>query len=46
MMPSRGMGAIKASKRPKTIRRKDNPDVVSVYKRGGLSKAKKTLKRG
>lgn len=46
MMPSRGMGAIKSSKHPKTIRRKDNPDVVEVYKRGGLSKARKSLSRG
>lgn len=30
MRPSRGMGAIK-----KTIRRKDNPNAVSVYAKGG-----------
>jgi hypothetical protein len=37
MRPSRGMGAIKASKMPgkKTIRRKDNPDDVTVYAKGG-----------
>lgn len=37
MRPSRGMGAIRKSKMPKakTIRRKDNPDEVSVYFRGG-----------
>jgi len=37
MRPSRGMGAMKASKMPgkKTIRRKDNPDDVTVYAKGG-----------
>ena len=37
MRPSRGMGAMKASKMPKakTIRRKDNPDEVTVYAKGG-----------
>ena len=37
MRPSRGMGDIKASKMPKakTIRRKDNPDDVTVYAKGG-----------
>jgi len=37
MMASRGMGAIKASKMPKkkTIHRKDNPNDVSLYKKGG-----------
>lgn len=40
MRPSRGMGAMKASKMPgaKTIRRKDNPDDVTVYAKGGESK--------
>lgn len=40
MRPSRGMGAINPSKMPKakTIRRKDNPDKVTQYKEGGLSK--------
>ena len=40
MRPSRGMGAIKASKMPgaKTIRRKDNPDEVTVYAKGGKAK--------
>jgi hypothetical protein len=34
------MGCIKPSKMPKakTIRRKDNPDEVTQYKEGGLSK--------
>lgn len=38
MRPSRGMGAIRASKMPKakTIRRKDNPDKVTAFKKGGL----------
>lgn len=37
MRPSRGMGAIAPSKMPgkKTIKRKDNPDDVSMYAEGG-----------
>jgi hypothetical protein len=37
MMPSRGMGDISPSKMPgkKIIHRKDNPNDVEVYKRGG-----------
>jgi len=37
MMPSRGMGDISSSKMPgkKIIHRKDNPNDVEVYKRGG-----------
>ena len=37
MMASRGMGAINPDKMPskKTIRRKDNPDDVSLYAKGG-----------
>jgi hypothetical protein len=37
MRASRGMGAIAESKMPKakTITRKDDPNKVSVYKRGG-----------
>lgn len=37
MRASRGMGDMKASKMPgkKTIRRKDNPDEVQVYAKGG-----------
>jgi hypothetical protein len=37
MMASRGMGAISPDKMPsrKTIRRKDNPDDVSLYAEGG-----------
>ena len=37
MMPSRGMGAIRPSKMPeaKTITRKDDPNKVTVYKKGG-----------
>ena len=40
MRPSRGMGDIKASKMPtgKTVRRKDNPDDVTVYAKGGNTK--------
>ena len=37
MRPSRGMGAISPSKMPKakTIKRKDNPDDVTMYAKGG-----------
>lgn len=37
MRASRGMGDIKASKMPKakTVVRKDNPNDVEVYKKGG-----------
>jgi hypothetical protein len=37
MRASRGMGAILPSKMPKgkTIQRKDNPDAVEYYKKGG-----------
>jgi hypothetical protein len=37
MRPSRGMGVISPSKMPKakTIRRKDNPNKVTLYKEGG-----------
>lgn len=37
MIASRGMGDINPSKMPgrKTIRRKDNPDDVSLYAKGG-----------
>jgi hypothetical protein len=39
MMASRGMGDINPSKMPgkKTIHRKDNPNDVSVYKKGGMA---------
>lgn len=38
MMASRGMGAISPSKMPqaKTIKRKDDPEDVTMYKKGGL----------
>ena len=37
MRPSRGMGDIAPSKMPKgkTIKRKDNPNEVTMYKKGG-----------
>lgn len=37
MRASRGMGAVRASKMPKgkTITRKDNPDKVEMYAKGG-----------
>jgi hypothetical protein len=37
MRPSRGMGAMRTSKMPKgkTVRRKDNPDEVTMYAKGG-----------
>ena len=40
MRPSRGMGAIAPSKMPKakTIKRKDNPDDVTMYAKGGWIK--------
>ena len=40
MRPSRGMGAINPSKMPKakTIRRKDDPNKVKVFKEGGESR--------
>jgi len=40
MRPCRGMGAINPSKMPKakTIRRKDNPDEVTMFAEGGESK--------
>lgn len=40
MRSSRGMGAISSSKMPnkKTITRTDNPDEVSMYKKGGSVK--------
>lgn len=40
MRESRGMGIMNPSKMPKakTIRRKDNPDEVTVYAKGGESK--------
>jgi len=39
MMASRGMGDIAPSKMPgkKVIHRKDNPDAVDEYKKGGLA---------
>ena len=46
MRPSRGMGAVRPSKMPKakTIRRKDNPDSVTMYAKGG--KVKKRMAEG
>lgn len=40
MRPSRGMGAINPSKMPKakTIKRKDNPNEVEMFAKGGESK--------
>jgi len=40
MMPSRGMGAMRASKMPtaKTITRKDDPNKVTMYRQGGESR--------
>jgi hypothetical protein len=42
MRPSRGMGAIAPSKMPKakTIKRKDNPNDVTMYAEGGKVKSK------
>jgi hypothetical protein len=46
MRASRGMGDINPSKMPtkKVIKRKDNPDDVAMYKRGGKVKTKRTKK--
>lgn len=43
MRPSRGMGDMRASKMPKgkMVRRKDNPDEVTVYAKGGRAKTPK-----
>ena len=40
MRPSRGMGAINPSKMPKakTIKRKDNPNEVEMFAKGGESR--------
>jgi hypothetical protein len=42
MMPSRGMGAIAPSKMPKkkVIHRKDDPNDVDMYAKGGATKSK------
>ena len=46
MRASRGMGAMNPSKMPKkkVIRRKDNPNDVSLYKKGGVIKKRKEKK--
>lgn len=43
MMPSRGLGAINPSKMPgkKIIKRKDKPQDVDMYKKGGAVKRPK-----
>lgn len=38
MRASRGMGAINPAKMPKNIARKDNPNKVKMYAKGGESK--------
>jgi hypothetical protein len=45
MRPSRGMGCISPSKMPgkKTIQRKDDPNSVEVFKKGG--KVKRSFSR-
>ena len=42
MRPSRGMGDMKASKmpKPKTIVRKDKPQDVTMYAKGGTTKSR------
>lgn len=47
MRACRGMGDMKASKMPgrKTIRRKDNPDDVSMYAKGGKLDISKAIKK-
>lgn len=46
MRASRGMGDINPSKMPKkkVIQRKDNPDAVNFYKKGGAVKKKSRKK--
>jgi hypothetical protein len=38
MRPCRGMGAVNPSKLPKKIVRKDNPNSVDLYRKGGVAK--------
>ena len=47
MRACRGMGAILPSKMPgaKTIRRKDNPDEVTMYAKGGKLDISKAIKK-
>ena len=47
MMSSRGMGAINPSKMPKakTIKRKDKPQDVKLFKKGGESKVNEEIGR-
>lgn len=47
MRPSRGMGDMKASKMPgkKTVKRKDKPQDVAVYAKGGKLDIKKAIKK-
>lgn len=42
MLPSRGMGAIRPSKMPKakTVVRKDNPNDVTMYAKGGKAESR------
>lgn len=46
MRASRGMGAIAPSKMPKakTITRKDDPNKVEMYAKGGMAKGLRTLR--
>jgi len=48
MMASRGMGDINPSKMPskKKIVRKDNPNDVEVYKKGGIAKKRVRTVKG
>lgn len=39
MVSSRGMGDIAPNKIPKKIVRKDNPNSVDLYKKGGIAKS-------
>lgn len=47
MRPSRGMGIMKASKMPKgkTIKRKDKPQDVTMYAKGGKLDIAKAIKK-
>jgi len=41
MMPSRGMGAVNPNKLPKRVKRKDDPNEVDMYAKGGKAKVRK-----
>lgn len=38
MIPSRGMGAIAPSKKPRTVKKRDGNEPVKLYRKGGKVK--------